>query len=72
MTQALRLGTPDARLLFHAGMIHHALGEVDAARDHLARTLALNPVFHVLQADVATRTLAELNRRASAPVPGRP
>jgi hypothetical protein len=53
-------------------MIHHALGEVDAARDHLARALALNPVFHVLQADVATRTLAELNRRASAPVPGRP
>jgi len=72
MTQALRLGTPDARLFFHAGMIHHALGETDAARDHLGRALALNPAFHVLQAEVATRTLAELNRRASAPAGGRP
>jgi len=53
-------------------MIHHALGEADAAREHLARALALNPAFHVLQAGVATRALAELNRRASAPAGGRP
>ncbi|HXD96083.1 MAG TPA: tetratricopeptide repeat protein [Candidatus Acidoferrum sp.] len=66
MAQALRLGTPDARLLFHAGMIHHALGEADAARDYLGRALALNPSFHVIQAEVATKTLAELNRRAPA------
>jgi tetratricopeptide (TPR) repeat protein len=64
MTQALRLGTPDARLLFHAGMIHHALGESEAARDYLGRALALNPSFHVLQAEVATKTLAELSRPA--------
>jgi tetratricopeptide (TPR) repeat protein len=63
MTEALRLGTPDARLFFHAGMIHRALGETDQARDALARALALNPKFHVLQAEVAARTLSELGGR---------
>jgi tetratricopeptide (TPR) repeat protein len=72
MTQALRLGTPDARLLFHAGMIHHALGDTAAARDALGRALRLNPHFHVLQADIAARTLADLDRRVSAPGAGRP
>lgn len=60
MTEALRLGTPDARLFFHAGMIHRALGEADRAREALARALALNPHFHVLQAGVAARALGEL------------
>jgi len=62
MTQALRLGTRDARLLFHAGMIHLALGDADAARDYLGRALALNARFHLLQADVAARALADLGR----------
>jgi tetratricopeptide (TPR) repeat protein len=60
MTEALRLGTQDARLLFHAGMIHRALGEHEAARTALARALALNPRFHVLHAAVAAGVLAEL------------
>jgi tetratricopeptide (TPR) repeat protein len=60
MTEALRLGTRDARLLFHAGMIHRALGEHDAARTALARALALNPRFHVLHAEAAAAALAEL------------
>ncbi|HZF04604.1 MAG TPA: tetratricopeptide repeat protein [Patescibacteria group bacterium] len=63
MTEALRLGTADARLFFHAGMIHRALGETDQARDALARALALNPKFHVLQAEVAARALSELGGR---------
>jgi tetratricopeptide (TPR) repeat protein len=61
---ALQLGTRDARLLFHAGMIHHALGETDAARAYLRDALALNPGFDVLQAAVASRTLAGLARRS--------
>jgi len=60
MSEALRLGTPDARLFFHAGMIHRALGEADRAREFLARALALNGHFHVLQAGVAARALSEL------------
>lgn len=59
IARALRLGTRDARLFFHAGMIHHRLGEPGAARAHLERALAINPRFHIVQADVAARTLAE-------------
>jgi tetratricopeptide (TPR) repeat protein len=64
MVKALRLGTRDARLLFHAGMIHKALGEAGRAREYLGQALALNPRFHPLQADVAARVLAELTRGA--------
>jgi tetratricopeptide (TPR) repeat protein len=63
MNEALKLGTQDARLFFHAGMIHRALGEHDAARTALARALALNPRFHVLHAGVAASALAELRAR---------
>lgn len=65
MSEALRLGTRDARLYFHAGMIHRALGDAEQARDYLARALAVNPRFHPLQADVATRVLAALAREAT-------
>jgi len=57
ITAALQLGTKDARLFFHAGMIHHRLGKRDQARDYLRRALATNPSFHILQAAVAERTL---------------
>ncbi|HEV2641596.1 MAG TPA: tetratricopeptide repeat protein, partial [Candidatus Elarobacter sp.] len=50
---ALRLGTGDARLLYHAGMIARAAGDEPAARDYLRRALALNPQFDPLQAPVA-------------------
>lgn len=65
MREALRLGTPDARLLFHAGMIHQALGEAAQARAYLERALALNRQFHPLDADAAVRTLRQL--RAAVP-----
>ncbi|OLC17389.1 MAG: hypothetical protein AUH29_01960 [Candidatus Rokubacteria bacterium 13_1_40CM_69_27] len=60
MTDALRLGTRDARLFFHAGMIHRSLGDTEKAREYLLRALSTNPHFHVLQADVARRALQEL------------
>ena len=63
MTEALRLGTLDARLFFHAGMIHRAQGEHDRAREALSRALALNPHFHLLHAQVARSVLAELQAR---------
>jgi tetratricopeptide (TPR) repeat protein len=60
MVEALRLGTRDPRLFFHAGMIHARLGDHARAREYLERVRALNPRFHVLHAAVAERTLAEL------------
>jgi tetratricopeptide (TPR) repeat protein len=57
---ALRLGTADAAIHFHAGMIALAAGETDAARDHLETALAINPRFSILQAPVAARILDRL------------
>jgi tetratricopeptide (TPR) repeat protein len=58
--QALRLGTRDALLHFHAGMIAKARGDLDAARTHLATALAINPHFSILHAAEARAALAEL------------
>lgn len=60
MTEALKLGTKDARLFFHAGMIYHGIGETDKATTYLRRALATNPSFHIFHAEVAERTLQEL------------
>ncbi|HEV2145935.1 MAG TPA: tetratricopeptide repeat protein [Longimicrobiaceae bacterium] len=46
MSGALRMGTQDATLHFHAGMIERALGNREAARRHLEHALELNPRFH--------------------------
>ena len=61
MTEALRLGTRDARLFFHAGMIHRGLGHTEQARTFLARALSTNPHFHILHSAVAERVLKELD-----------
>jgi tetratricopeptide (TPR) repeat protein len=60
MAKALKLGTPDAMFLFHAGMIHAKLGDRPAAQEFLYRAVSLNPNFHPLYAKVATDTLAKL------------
>lgn len=57
---ALALGTRDALLDYHAGMIAAALGDHQRARTLLAAALALNPQFDLLQAPVARATLARL------------
>ncbi|MEW6128616.1 MAG: tetratricopeptide repeat protein [Acidobacteriota bacterium] len=57
---ALNLGTRDARLFYHAGMIAKAAGDLAAARDFLNRALILNPEFDALQALQAKRALAEI------------
>jgi tetratricopeptide (TPR) repeat protein len=62
MTEALKMGTKDAHLFFHAGMIYHHLGERGRAREYLHRALTTNPYFHPLHVDVADRTLKELTR----------
>jgi len=66
ITEALKLGTRDARLFFHAGMIRYGLGDGDEARAYLRRALETNPSFHVFFADVAAQTLARLGEPAVA------
>ncbi len=58
--QALRLGTQDATMLFHAGMIYDRLGDYDRARDYLERSVQINPRFSVLYAETAADTLERL------------
>jgi tetratricopeptide (TPR) repeat protein len=60
INQALKLGTKDAKLFYHAGMIFNRLGDRRKAKDYLGRALATNPHFNVLFADDAVRTLREL------------
>lgn len=58
--EAVRLGTQDATLHFHAGMIAAARQDHRAAREHLAHALAINPHFSPLDGPVAHTTLASL------------
>jgi tetratricopeptide (TPR) repeat protein len=63
--QALRLGSQDALMLYHAGVIAQAQGDHAAARDYLKRALALNPHFSPLFAARAQQTLAEIGSTAT-------
>ncbi len=58
--QALRLGTQNALMLFHAGMIEARLGNTALAMEYLQAALDLNPFFSVLYADDARATLDSL------------
>ncbi len=58
--RALRLGTRNALMFYHAGMIAYRRGDTSAARDFLGRALELNPRFSLLYADDAHKLLTEL------------
>ncbi|MFM9966366.1 MAG: tetratricopeptide repeat protein [Planctomycetaceae bacterium] len=60
--QALRTGSRSAKLHYHAGMIQHRLGNVDAARKYLTHATTHQPAFSVLDADLARQTLKELSK----------
>jgi tetratricopeptide (TPR) repeat protein len=62
--KALRLGTPDARILFHAGMIAAKRGDRAGAQKYLYQALSLNPYFHPVDAATAADTLNGLGNRA--------
>ncbi len=66
MKKALAMGTKDAKLFFHAGMIERGLGHTAEARAYLQRALDTNPHFHLLHADIARRALAELGSQRNA------
>jgi tetratricopeptide (TPR) repeat protein len=56
---ALRLGTQDARLFNHAGMIASAAGDRTTVTDFLRRAIKLNPHFDPWQSKVAREALEE-------------
>ena len=57
MRRALALGTRDALLQFHAGMIMRATGDTSGARRHLAAAVMINPIFSPSGAAAARATL---------------
>ena len=58
--EAMRIGTNDAVIYYHAGMIEDALGNRKEARSLLQKALALNPAFDLRQAETARTTLRRL------------
>jgi tetratricopeptide (TPR) repeat protein len=63
--QALALGTRDAKMLFHAGLIDQANGDNARAKDELKQALDLNPHFSVLLEQEARTVLAQINSDAN-------
>jgi tetratricopeptide (TPR) repeat protein len=64
--QAMKFGTRDALLLFHAGMIAEGLDQREQARGELSEALKINPHFHLVYADQAQRQLTELQAQSES------
>jgi len=62
MSRALRMGTRDGVLFYHAGMVERALGDNPRAQYYLTRALAVNPSFDPLHPRAAKATLDSLKR----------
>jgi tetratricopeptide (TPR) repeat protein len=59
--EATRLGTRDARILYHAGLIYNQSGDRRKAAQYLKLALETNASFDVLQAVTAQRVLDAIN-----------
>ena len=64
ISQAVKLGTKDPRLLFHAGMVMSATGQHQEAKQYLSRLLSLTPNFHPLHGKTVRETLNRLDQEA--------
>jgi tetratricopeptide (TPR) repeat protein len=62
--KALQFGTRDSLLLFHAGMIAEAVGQLELARSELKEALRINPHFHPIYANAAQQKLAALEAQS--------
>jgi tetratricopeptide (TPR) repeat protein len=60
MEKAMALGTRDARLSYHAGMIAWAQADLASAKAWLEEALAINPYFDLRQAALARETLEKI------------
>jgi tetratricopeptide (TPR) repeat protein len=65
MAHALALGTVDASLFYHAGVIAAALGNGTEARRYLEQALNTNPFFHPTQPALAKAMLDSLGARSA-------
>jgi len=61
--QARRLGTQDARIFYHSGMIYDELGDRARATRYLQLAIKTDSAFDVLQGDVARQKLRELGKQ---------
>ena len=64
--KAMRFGTRDSLLLFHAGMIAERLGQQEQARNELKEALQINPHFHLVYANAAQQRLAALEAQSES------
>lgn len=60
---AMKLGTQDAALYYHAGMISKSLGDDAQAQRMLSQAISLNPYFDLLQAQIAKSALLQLQTK---------
>lgn len=67
MVQSRRLGTRDAMLFYHTGMIERALGEKKRARYFLTEALNTNPGFHPTQPSEIRSVLDSIARESEVP-----
>ena len=58
--EALRLGTKDAKLFYHAGMIEKKSGNQKEAKEFFKMALKINPAFDLLEAENAKKELEEI------------
>lgn len=66
--EALRLGTRDALIYYHAGMIYDGLGDKRTAAKYLNLSFAINPTFDLLQAEKAKQILEAINHASGKQV----
>jgi tetratricopeptide (TPR) repeat protein len=62
-TEALRLGSRDALLHYHAGLIELALNDRAAARQQLEQALTINPYFSIRYASQVRAVLDQLTTK---------
>ena len=64
--KAMRFGTRDSILLFHAGMIAERLGQREQAQNELKEALQINPHFHLIYANAAQQKLTALEAQCES------
>ena len=62
--KALKFGTRDPLLLFHAAMIAEGLGHREQARSEMEEALQINSHFHLIYANTAQQKLATLEAQS--------